>query len=209
MHSIGGFPRPPTLAIVLTLTAALVISGLALDLQEGARDAPTHPLVLKDSGSMGIPSSETPQTPAGRPAATGPDWYNLSSNFSAPVPGNRTFAALAYDPALNATLMFGGFNHSSFTPYGDTWLFANGSWVNVSGSSTAAPSARWAAMMTWDPWNHEMVLFGGRDTTGTLGDTWVYNASGWTQLSPTNSPSSRQSQFSVFTADPTLRAVYL
>jgi hypothetical protein len=36
----------------------------------------------------------------------------------------------------------------------------------------------------------KIVLFGGANGSGTLGDTWLYSA-GWTQLSPSASPSAR------------------
>jgi PKD repeat protein len=105
--------------------------------------------------------------------------------------------------------MFGGFNHTTFGAEGDTWLFANGTWTNLSANLSASPAPRWAALMTWDPWNQEMVLFGGRTASATLGDTWAFGSAGWTQLFPSASPSARQSQFSAFTADPSLRADYL
>jgi PKD repeat protein len=155
-----------------------------------------------------------PQAPPG-PVANRPssaareNWFNLSPGLHGAVPGNRTFAALAFDPLLNGTLMFGGFNQTTFGPDGDTWLFTGGGWTNLTANLSILPSARWAALMTWNPWNDQMVMFGGRDATSTLGDTWVFNASGWTLLTPSASPSARQSQFSVFTADPTMGADYL
>jgi PKD repeat protein len=198
--------RPVGLCLVIAL---LVVSGsVAVGNVRSATPPPNHSGVPTSPGGGRSPGPLSPN-PSVLPAAGSEGWFNLSSGFSPGVPGNRTFAALAYDPTLNGTLMFGGFNHVTFGDYGDTWLFADGVWTNLSANLTTAPSGRWAPLMTWDPWNSEMVLFGGRDTISALGDTWVFNSSGWTQLSPSSAPSSRQSQFSVFTADPTLRAVYL
>jgi len=46
--------------------------------------------------------------------------------------------------------------------------------------------------MAYDSANHEMVLFGGENTSdGRLGDTWTWNGSDWTRESPTQSPSAR------------------
>jgi len=200
--------RRTFLAIALT---AVVLLLSALETGPGERErAPTAPKVPAVAVPLpGIRPTTTFGAATGRPGAAAQDWFNLSPTLPSPVPANRTFAALAYDPALNATLMFGGFNHTAFGPVGDTWLFANGSWLNLTPTLSADPSPRWASMMTWDPWNQEMVLFGGRNLSSSIADTWVFNASGWTQLHPTTEPSARQSQFSVFTADPTLRAVYL
>jgi PKD repeat protein len=197
-------------AAVGLLTLVVVLSGLTTAGPIGPRSLPPPGVRGLGPALSGV-APRAPVTRPGhpRPNVAGENWYNLSSGFPPGVPGNRTFAALAYDPALNGTLMFGGYNHSANSSWGDTWLFANGTWANLSANLSSAPSARWAALMTWDPWNHEMVLFGGRDGLSILGDTWVFDSSGWTRLSPSVAPSGRQAQFSVFTADPTLRADYL
>ena len=36
-----------------------------------------------------------------------------------------------------------------------------------------------------------MILFGGMDGTTTLNDTWAWDGSAWTQLTPANSPPPR------------------
>ena len=36
-----------------------------------------------------------------------------------------------------------------------------------------------------------LVLFGGYGSSGPLADTWVYNGTTWSQLSPSASPSAR------------------
>jgi PKD repeat protein len=116
---------------------------------------------------------------------------------------------MAYDPALQGILIFGGYNLSRYGPDNDTWLFTNGQWENLTPNGSIQPAARWAGLMAWDPVNQEMVLFGGRNNGTDLNDTWVYGSTGWTQLFPTTQPSIRQTQFSVFAYDPTLHADYL
>ncbi|MCI4321447.1 MAG: hypothetical protein L3K05_03985, partial [Thermoplasmata archaeon] len=182
-------------------TVGLVLaSGLVTGPVDGSSVGapPAHASAHSSFSARPIPLASTAPL-AGRSA----NWFNLSLGFPSGVPGNRTFAALAYDPALNGTLLFGGFDHSVYGPLGDTWLFANGTWTALTPNLSTVPSARWAAMLTWDPWNSEMVLFGGRDSSSTFNDTWEFNASGWTQLAAGTAPSPRQSQFSVFAADPT------
>jgi hypothetical protein len=57
---------------------------------------------------------------------------------------------------------------------------ANASWNELS----QWPSARSQASLIWDPSIHSALLFGGLG----LNDTWAFNGSNWTQLSPASSP---------------------
>ncbi|MFI5414726.1 MAG: PKD domain-containing protein, partial [Candidatus Lutacidiplasmatales archaeon] len=165
--------------------------------------SPTAPAVVAPPAA-GVP----PAGPA--PSAYSENWYNLTGNYPYGVPGNRTFAAQAFDPSLNGTVLFGGFDQAAYTADSDTWLFANGTFTNLTLNLSGTPPARWAADMAWDPTNSELVMFGGRSTVGgPFADTWVLNNSVWTNVTPGTSPSGRQSQFSVFTWDPTLHADYL
>ena len=51
--------------------------------------------------------------------------------------------------------------------------------------------------MAYDAAIGQLVLFGGTSSNGTvLNDTWTYNGTTWTQLSPLTSPSAR-SDFSM------------
>ena len=53
------------------------------------------------------------------------------------------------------------------------------------------PTARDSSAMVYDSLHHEIVLFGGADTTGPLNETWVYDGTTWTHLHPMNSPPAR------------------
>lgn len=53
-------------------------------------------------------------------------------------------------------------------------------WTQV---STSGPSPRSGHAMAFDTLRARMVLFGGADQTGPLGDTWGWDGSSWTQLS--------------------------
>lgn len=117
----------------------------------------------------------------------GENWTNISAaSPSAPTP--RHGYALAYDPALGVTVLFGGENLSG-NPMGDTWEFSHGGWTNVNATLPVTPAARWGAGVAYDPAVRALVLFGGRGGATTFyGDTWTFNASGWTELSPANAP---------------------
>jgi len=47
--------------------------------------------------------------------------------------------------------------------------------------------------MAYDPATGDMVLFGGSGNSGDLGDTWTFDGTTWTQLSPATSPPARDS----------------
>ncbi len=60
-------------------------------------------------------------------------------------------------------------------------------------SPGTSPSARFGASMAYDPATGDMVLFGGENSSGTgvTDDTWTWNGTTWTELSPTTSPPAR------------------
>ena len=59
-------------------------------------------------------------------------------------------------------------------------------------SGPTTPPAREGMGMAYDAARSEVVLFGGIDSTGTtLGDTWTWDATTWTQEHPATSPPAR------------------
>ncbi|MCI4344673.1 MAG: PKD domain-containing protein, partial [Thermoplasmata archaeon] len=117
-------------------------------------------------------------------------WVDLQN--STPVaPQIRTGAAMTYDPALNAVLLFGGYS-PSVVPFGDTWEFAHGSWTNIGSTLASAPPARWGASITFDARDQQVVLFGGRNLTTLFNDTWAFTASGWSHVLSRVAPSPRE-----------------
>ncbi|HET7486814.1 MAG TPA: hypothetical protein VFJ85_02730 [Acidimicrobiales bacterium] len=95
------------------------------------------------------------------------------------------------------TVLFGGSNGTGYL--GDTWTFGGSgaplptdTWQN---RSTTGPSGREFAASAADRTNRNWVLFGGRNGSGSLGDTWLWNGSHWAQQSPTTVPPPRDSAF--------------
>jgi hypothetical protein len=140
-----------------------------------------------------------------RPAASG-TWQNVTpaTPSSTNTPSDRWGAAMAFDPAIDAFVLFGGttaypngFNNPAL---GDTWLLSasTDTWKAACQScvpGTSEPTARWGAASAYDPGTGTVVLFGGESTqSGTslnLGDTWSFNGTAWAPLALSPSPSNR------------------
>jgi hypothetical protein len=82
-------------------------------------------------------------------------WVNITPD--APEPIARNQIAAAYDPGLGGPVIFGG--HAGAAYYNSTWVFENGSWVNITAGD--APSIRAGASMVYDAATHQLLLFGG------------------------------------------------
>jgi hypothetical protein len=63
-------------------------------------------------------------------------------------------------------------------------------WTNVS-LSTGSPPAREFAASADDPVASQLMLFGGTNSGGYLGDTWTWNGTAWSLVSSTGGPSAR------------------
>jgi len=87
-------------------------------------------------------------------------------------PRPRSGAAMAYDPAIGAVVLFGG----AGGPLGDTWAWDGGTWRRLKVS--AAPG-RFNSAMAWDPGRRVLVRFGGWNGKRRPGGTWELRGSGW------------------------------
>jgi N-acetylneuraminic acid mutarotase len=119
------------------------------------------------------------------PTTEGPargTWSDL--NPVDPVPGERTFHAMVYDPATDRVIMFGGDGARSF---GDTWAFdaATSTWTDLS-PSMPLPSGRSGHSMAYDSSTGLVIMFGGGALENIFNDTWAYDpkTNTWTNLDP-------------------------
>ena len=104
-------------------------------------------------------------------------------------PPARFNHSLAYSTATGLVYLFGGPGNLD-----DTWTFRSNTstWTDVS-SATRPPGRRESAMAFHDI-EANVVLFGGRNTTTALDDTWILNPLppyDWTQVTPTTTPPAR------------------
>ncbi len=109
-----------------------------------------------------------------------PDWINVTNPAPGASPPGAWGGSMAYDPADNVTLYFGGCGLSA-CPGNQTWAFANGGWANLT-DPRHAPPARTEASMDYDPNMGGVLLFGGAGTSGLLADTWLFRHGVWTNL---------------------------
>jgi hypothetical protein len=116
----------------------------------------------------------------------GTTWTQL---FPATSPSIRYGASMAYDPATGQLVLFGGAHPES--TFGDTWTWNGTTWTQL--FPATSPSPRFGASMAYDPATGQLVLFGGFVVRGSVpfADTWTWNGTTWTQLSPVTSPSPR------------------
>jgi hypothetical protein len=88
-------------------------------------------------------------------------------------PSARAWGSLSYDPLLSGDLFFGGSNGNAL--YGDTWLFAGGSWTNISSVVSHPPAPRSESATAFDSTDGYLVLEGGRTSlSGVRNDTWAF-----------------------------------
>ncbi|HLY76831.1 MAG TPA: hypothetical protein VKT21_02995, partial [Thermoplasmata archaeon] len=107
------------------------------------------------------------------------------------APPARFGASMAFDPTLNATVLFGGgpwdCTQNTTLPMNDTWTFSGGTWHLY--STSQAPSARLGAGLAFAADRSELVLFGAGGYLGSyafycsacvsLNDTWVLGSGSW------------------------------
>jgi len=99
------------------------------------------------------------------------------------APPARSAAAMAYDSRRDTMVLFGGIDGSSVQLTG-TWLLSDGQWEQ-SATNGSTPDTRRDHAMAEDPKRARVVMFGGYDNaTGFLNDTWEWDGSAWTSVSP-------------------------
>jgi len=98
------------------------------------------------------------------------EWNGLAWTQRNPAnsPSVRRLAPMAFDPARDAMVLFGG-DGANGVLLPDTWTWNGTNWTQL---AVSGPSARRGAAMVYDEAHGEIVVFGGFD--GALrADTWV------------------------------------
>jgi uncharacterized protein (TIGR03437 family) len=106
-------------------------------------------------------------------------------------PSARSNGVMVYDAAHSQIVLFGGqgINGPGQPIYNDTWTWDGSTWAQK--SPATSPTARSFDAMTYDSVRSQVVLFGGfalPSGDGDVNDTWVWDGTTWTKLSPQTSP---------------------
>jgi hypothetical protein len=110
------------------------------------------------------------------------DWTPMNT-LSAPSPRYRAVAAQL--GSSNLMLLFGGTDATGVR--NDTWLFADASIMLMGPQTTPVGLIPRTGMALAGGPEQSAVLFGGQATT-TLGDTWIFRGTTWTQYQGSGPP---------------------
>jgi hypothetical protein len=169
-----------------------VTSGTEPPMRWGSRmvyDAESHRAILF-GGSDGYTAETLNDTWA----------YDFETNIwtlmgPAVSPPPHHFAAMAYHPAADRVVLFGGYDIWQDAVLNDTWAYDynTNTWTEL--HPDVSPSPRLYHTMTWDALSNQLILFGGVSYPyrPVLDDTWALNLTEntWTPLTPKVSPSPR------------------
>jgi len=106
-------------------------------------------------------------------------------------PPPMVWAAMAYDSARGRMVLFGAYN--SFGLWlSETWEFDGSNWTQAH-PATYPSSGRRGAAMAFDSSRNRIVMFGGSDPSagGRTAETWEWDGTNWTRMTPTVSPFER------------------
>lgn len=107
-------------------------------------------------------------------------WTKMTPAVSPPP---RTYSAMAYDPATDRVILFGGSEGEETAQFDDTWAYDydNDTWEQI---GSKGPSARAWHVMALDAETGQIVLFGGGISRDEYtAETWIFDprAKTWSQ----------------------------
>jgi len=118
-------------------------------------------------------------------------WQPKSTLGTAPDP-SVILPGMAYSSTAQQVFLYGGRNSGGTTYYSDLYYYdvPSNTWTLVSPAGGTKPPARCCTNFAYDSTNNIFLLYGGKNSSGVLGDTWAYDpvANTWTQLNPPVSP---------------------
>jgi hypothetical protein len=143
----------------------------------------------------------------------GGNWHHLGT---VTPPRGRSFPSFAYDPTLDANVLFGGLLPTNQSA--ETWELAATNWTPITSGGPGEPLPRVAGSIAFDNTSGQLIMFGGWDPETAspllLNDTWSFlgnaadpNASTWVEESTPSGPSPRYDAAAAF--NPTVNAIVL
>lgn len=115
-------------------------------------------------------------------------------------PAPRHDAAMAYDAARHEVVLFGGAvqpansGKTGQATVSDTWTWNGSRWLQKHPLHVPSLAPEWSSSMQFDPITRTVLLFGFTSgtteaTTYMQPQTWSWNGSDWSELTPSSSPS--------------------
>jgi hypothetical protein len=98
-------------------------------------------------------------------------------------PVGRWWQAMTYDSARNVTIVFGG-TRGVQDSLANMQLWDGATWGSPVFPPDQEPSPRQGHAMVFDAARSVAVLFGGHDANGVMNDTWEWDGTAWTQVTP-------------------------
>ena len=171
-------------------TGAVMFGTTAAIYQVNSATSITATVPAEAGGTVNV----TVTTPAGTSTSSAanqfsyysvPSW-SQAQPASSPPAGQG--AAEAYDQATGQTILFGGYNGTSYSQA--TWGWTGANWTEL---SPTAPAALEQASMAYDPLSGQLLLFGGINGSGDQNETWAWNAgsSTWVAQTVASPPAAR------------------
>ncbi|MCA8976211.1 MAG: hypothetical protein KDC98_15930 [Planctomycetes bacterium] len=114
-------------------------------------------------------------------------WATLSAEGDPNAPSVGFRQSMAYDPAGNRLVIYGGRTSATGTILSDCHVFdlATNLWSQIPNPTpgTTGPLDTDGGKLAYDATSGNLVQFGGTDTLGNkLGDTWLLSGTTWTQV---------------------------
>ncbi|MEM7198901.1 MAG: cytochrome c peroxidase [Planctomycetota bacterium] len=119
------------------------------------------------------------------------DGSNWTRVMPAMSPSARSGAMMAADPT-GAILFGGNTSVAGVNPNGETWRYAAGNWGQIFGLNPEPPARADGGMAAAEA-PYLIALYGGRNSTTDLSDSWYFDPVGnaWTQESQSSEPPAR------------------
>ncbi len=150
----------------------------------------------------------TPESGRGVRPDAGPSFWSNVSGLGVLAPGPTYGGSIAFDPALNTTILL---TYNSSFSTGWEYDYRNYNWTNPTKAV-----AQQSAGLGYDPSDNELIAFGGgapipHETGLTIptNATWARTASGWTNLTSGLGRSPPPTDQPILTSDPGANGVLL
>ena len=156
----------------------------------GAPNTWYHVVMTRDTSTIRFYVNGVLQVPTSAlvPLAPGAR-FSLGSAFTTTSAQVYPLAGSVDEGASYNTLLSGGRIQAHFTEGGSA-TSGYGNWATA--SPTGPPTARFEPAMGWDAGHSKVVLFGGKNSSGTaIQETWTWDGTTWTKLTPATQPSAR------------------